>query len=256
MDPCYGAVMTHPSSRADAISVDLRLPLHVRVKDDMTRRIRENEWTASTALPPEAVLAEQYGISVGTLRRVQSELASEGLLERQQGRGTYIRRASFEHSLFRFFRMQGGRDEPPIGRILSRNSENANLRISRELGVSEHSAVLHLHRLRLWQDVPFLVEDIWLPLPQFQPIADEAAEQLGNLLYPEYETRIGIIIGSATEELSVTQATELQAELLQCRPDDPLVRIDRTARTHSNDIVEFREFFGLASTFHYSVEIN
>jgi GntR family transcriptional regulator len=248
--------MTHPSIKADPIGVDARLPLHVRVKDDVTRRIRENEWNAFTALPPEAVLAEQYAISVGTLRRVLTELASEGLLERQQGRGTYIRRASFEHSLFRFFRMQGGQGQPPVSQIMSRNTEKAAPRISKELGVGEHSAVLHLRRLRLWQDIPFLIEDIWLPLPQFQPIADVAVGQLGNLLYPEYETRVGIIIGSATEELSVTQATEPQAELLRCHPNDPLVKVERSARTHSSDVVEFRESFGLASTFHYHVEIN
>ena len=248
--------MTHPSIKGDAIGPDVRLPLHVRVKDDVTRRIRANEWNASTPLPPEAVLAEQYAISVGTLRRVLTELASEGLLERQQGRGTYIRRASFENSLFRFFRMQGGRSQPPDSRIMSRTTESADERISRELGVREQSAVLHLYRLRLWQDTPFLIEDIWLPLPQFQPISDVALGQLGNLLYPEYETRVGIIIGSASEELSVTQATEPQAELLHSRPNDPLVKVDRTARTHSSDIVEFRESFGLASTFHYHVEIN
>lgn len=248
--------MTQPSSSPALAQTDQRLPLHARVKDDLIRRVRANEWASTTPLPPESALAEEYSISVGTLRRVLAELAADGILERHQGRGTYVRRATFQHSLFRFFRMQGGAGHAPGSRILERTTQAAPIHVAAALNVQEDSPVLHLHRLRLWQDTPFLVEDIWLPLPQFQPIADVDLEELGSLLYPEYENRIGIIIGSATEELSVTQAAGGQAALLNCKGGDPLVKINRTARTHTGDVAEYRESYGLASSFRYQVEIN
>jgi GntR family transcriptional regulator len=83
------------------------------------------------------------------------------------------------------------------------------------------------------------------------PVAD-----LGSLLYPEYEKRMGVVIGTATEELSITQATAEQSELLRCPPAEPLVRIIRTARTHTGDVAEYRESYGPASSFRYEVEIN
>ncbi|MCY1674957.1 GntR family transcriptional regulator [Pseudarthrobacter sp. SL88] len=248
--------MTQASSSAALAQTDQRLPLHARVKDDLIRRVRANEWASTTPLPPESALAEEYGISVGTLRRVLAEMAADGILERHQGRGTYVRRATFQHSLFRFFRMQGGAGQTPGSRILERTTEDAPAHVAAALKVPEHSSVLHLHRLRLWQDTPFLVEDIWLPLPQFQAITDIELNELGNLLYPEYENRIGVIIGSATEELSVTQTTDAQAELLSCNAGEPLVKINRTARTHTGDVAEYRESYGLASSFRYQVEIN
>src|SRR6476661_1803478 len=248
--------MTQPSSSPALAQTDQRLPLHARVKDDLIRRVRANEWASTTPLPPESALAEEYSISVGTLRRVLAELAADGILERHQGRGTYVRRATFQHSLFRFFRMQGGAGQTPGSRILERTTQDAPSHVAAALQIHEHSPVLHLHRLRLWQDTPFLVEDIWLPLPQFQAIADIELKELGNLLYPEYENRIGVIIGSATEELSVTQAAGGQAALLNCKGGDPLVKINRTARTHTGDVAEYRESYGLASSFRYQVEIN
>lgn len=248
--------MTQASSSPALAQTDQRLPLHARVKDDLIRRVRANEWGSTTPLPPESALAEAYGISVGTLRRVLAELAADGILERHQGRGTYVRRATFQHSLFRFFRMHGGTGQTPGSRILERNTQDAPAHVAAALNVQEHSAVLHLHRLRLWQDTPFLIENIWLPLPQFQPIAEISLDELGSLLYPEYEKRIGLIIGSATEELSVTQATDGQAALLNCKGGDPLVKINRTARTHTGDVAEYRESYGLASSFRYQVEIN
>jgi GntR family transcriptional regulator len=248
--------MTQDSISPAWAQTDQRLPLHARVKDDLIRRVRANEWGSTTPLPPESSLAEEYGISVGTLRRVLSELASEGLLERHQGRGTYVRRASFQHSLFRFFRMHGGSGQTPGSRILDRTATDAPADVARALGIKEQSPVLHLHRLRLWQDTPFLVEDIWLPLPLFQPMADVGLNELGSLLYPEYENRIGLVIGSATEELLVTQATDPQAALMNCQAGDALVRIIRIARTHAGDVAEYRESYGLASSFRYRVEIN
>lgn len=248
--------MTQASSSPALAQTDQRLPLHARVKDDLVRRVRTNEWTSTTPLPPESALAAEYGISVGTLRRVLAELAADGILERHQGRGTYVRRATFQHSLFRFFRMQGGAGQTPGSRILDRSTQDAPTHVAGALNVREHSPVVHLHRLRLWQDTPFLVEDIWLPLPQFRPIADVNLNELGSLLYPEYENRIGLIIGSATEELSVSQATDAHAALLNCKSGDPLVKINRIARTHTGDVAEYRESYGLASSFRYQVEIN
>ena len=248
--------MTQASSSPALAQTDQRLPLHARVKDDLIRRVRANEWASTTPLPPESALAAEYGISVGTLRRVLAELTADGILERHQGRGTYVRRATFQHSLFRFFRMQGGTGQTPGSRILERNTQDAPAHVAAALNVQGHSPVLHLHRLRLWQDTPFLVEDIWLPLPQFQPIAEINIKDLGSLLYPEYETRVGIVIGSATEQLSVTQATQEQSALLDCQNGDPLVKINRIARTHTGDVAEYRESYGLASSFRYQVEIN
>ena len=248
--------MTQASSSPALAQADQRLPLHVRVKDDLIRRVRAKEWGSTTPLPPESALAEAYGISVGTLRRVLAELSAEGLLERHQGRGTYVRRATFQHSLFRFFRMRGETGQTPESRILERNVRDAPLEVTEALKIQAGSPTVHLHRLRLWQGTPFLIEDIWLPLPQFQPIAEINIKDLGSLLYPEYETRVGIVIGSATEQLSVTQATQEQSALLDCQNGDPLVKINRIARTHTGDVAEYRESYGLASSFQYQVEIN
>ena len=39
--------------------------------------------------------------------------------------------------------------------------------------------VLHLLRLRLWEETPFLVEDIWVPLPLFGPLAEVDLAEVG-----------------------------------------------------------------------------
>lgn len=236
-------------------NTDSRLPLHARIKDDLLRRVRASEWTGGISLPPESALAKEYEISVGTARRVLTELTAEGYLERQQGRGTYIRRASFQDSLFRFFRMQGGDGQIPHSRVLDRDIRPPDAEVAQALGVSRDGQVLHLLRLRSWGERPFLVEDIWLPLPLFEPVAEVDLSDLGPLLYPIYEELAGVIVGSATEQLSVEQSSPALAALLGCALVDPLIRIERTARTHAEEVVEFRRSHGPAKSFRYQAEI-
>lgn len=237
---------------------DPRLPLHARLKETLLQRIRAGEWAGNVALPSESSLAEELEVSLGTLRRVLTELADEGYLDRQQGRGTYVRRASFDNSLFRFFRLQGGDGQVPSSHILDRKTEKAPSEVSEALDLEAGAEVLHLLRLRSWgsqNEQPFLVEDIWLPMPQFGPLAEEDPEEFGPLLYPLYEKLVGVVIGSATEQLSVEQASPGVAALLDCALIDPLIRIDRIARTHAEDPVEYRRSFGLAKSFQYRVDI-
>lgn len=230
---------------------DARLPLHARTHDDLLRRIRAGEWPHDVPLPSEGELAAEYGISVGTMRRVLGTLTSDGLVERRQGRGTFVRRAAFQHSLARFFRAG---DRVPASRILDRQRVAAPADVAGALGSS--GEVLHLLRLRLLDDEPYLVEDIWLPLPAFEPVAVADLDELGDLLYPAYERLTGLVVAAATEDLSVVTASADDAVVLGCADGSPLVRVERSARSVTGQVLEHRISRGPASRFHYRMEIS
>src|SRR5919109_740012 len=79
-------------------TMDARLPLHARLREILESRVRGGERKPPAPLPAEAELASHYEVSLGTVRRVLAELVDEGLLERRQGSGTYLRRARMNHS--------------------------------------------------------------------------------------------------------------------------------------------------------------
>ncbi|MBZ0293239.1 MAG: GntR family transcriptional regulator [Anaerolineae bacterium] len=54
-------------------------------------KILDGSLPAGTRLPTELELAEKYSISRGTVRQAMTALVSEGLLDRVQGRGTFVR---------------------------------------------------------------------------------------------------------------------------------------------------------------------
>ncbi|QHW31392.1 substrate-binding domain-containing protein [Paenibacillus rhizovicinus] len=61
-----------------------------RIKDDIKKRIMEGEWLGETRLPSSRHFAESYKSSVNTVEKAIKELCGEGLLKRDNRRGTYI----------------------------------------------------------------------------------------------------------------------------------------------------------------------
>jgi GntR family transcriptional regulator len=66
------------------------LPLHRRVYLVVRDGINRGEYAAGSALPPEGVLAERFKVSRITVRTALAALEAEGLIDRQQGRGTFV----------------------------------------------------------------------------------------------------------------------------------------------------------------------
>jgi 5-formyltetrahydrofolate cyclo-ligase len=65
-------------------------PLYDRVRRELERTILGLPLVDSSPIPPEPKLMEQFGVSRGTVRRAIAELADDGLLRVEQGRGTYV----------------------------------------------------------------------------------------------------------------------------------------------------------------------
>lgn len=242
-------------SPADLEQTDRRLPLYARLRDVLTRRIAEGAWPPGEALPAENALAGGYGVSVGTMRKALQQLVDEGLLERRHGSGTFVRRAQFDKSLFRFFRHAGDVGGIPVSRILRREQTTAAETPEAALGLAPDASVIRMQRLRLWGDEPFLAEDIVLPYNRFRGFLDIPVEELGPLLYPVYETRCGQVVARAEELLTIGEADTVVARLLRCRPGTPMVSIERTAFAHDGTALEWRRSRGRADRFSYRVEI-
>lgn len=54
--------------------------------------IDENKLREGEQLPTEPKLAAQAGVSLVTVRRALQELAAQGVIRREQGRGTFVAR--------------------------------------------------------------------------------------------------------------------------------------------------------------------
>lgn len=68
-----------------------RQPLYQQVRQILLKTIQSGEWKPGEKIPIEPVLAQQVGVSIGTLRRAVETLVNDGILLRREGAGTFVR---------------------------------------------------------------------------------------------------------------------------------------------------------------------
>jgi GntR family transcriptional regulator len=231
-------------------------PLYRQVYDIIVRKVAQGVWRPGTSLPSEQSLAREMGVSQGTMRKVLDALTAENLLERRQGKGTFIAENTQERTLFRFFRLArpGGKRMTP-----ERVSETAKLRASKaaertKLGLARNERVVEILRTRLIEKKPAVRESIILPAALFPGI--EKRPELPNSLYSLYQSDYGINIVAAHEELSAQLATEEDQQMLDIPKGDPILVIDRLATSLQDQKVEWRVSRVRSIDLVYAVTLN
>jgi len=217
-------------------------PLYKQVYNVLIDRIAEGAWRPAEALPSEQALAEELGVSQGTIRKAMDALAAKNLILRRQGKGTFVAEHTQEHALFRFFRLS--RPAPDRERITpALGEESIKRRTANEadryrLQLRKTDQVVEIRRTRLIDQTPKVVEKIVLPLSLFPGIDRKKA--LPNTLYSLYQGEYGISIAVAQEELRAVLANKSDAKALRIEAGSPLLQIDRIAVALDGQPVEWR----------------
>lgn len=218
-------------------------------------RVIAGEWPPGSAIPAEQTLAAEHGVALGTMRRALDLLAQQGLIERVHGRGTFVRAGLSGASMMRFFRFGDRTGEVPASRIVSRQSAALPAEPARALGLAKGESALKLRRLRSLGGEPCLLEELWLPLAQFQSLAEGDPQDWGDLLYPLYAERCAVHVHRAVDEIRFDTLGAADARALGLPAGHPCAKVIRQAFDLAGRCVEYRITRGDAHAFHYTVSI-
>jgi len=232
-------------------------PLYLQVKDLLVQRLASGAWRPGEALPSEFELADAFGVSQGTVRKALDELAAQNLLDRRQGKGTFVAQHTAQRALFHFFHLvaDGGERALPGARMLSLGKAKADKREATQLGLKVGASIVRLKRLRLLGERVALHERIVLPGALFPSFTDRLPVDVPNELYRYYEERYGVTVARAVERLKAVAARADEAKALGLKPGAPLLEIDRLAYTIDGRAVEWRLSRCDTAGHHYISEI-
>lgn len=233
-----------------------KMPRYEQVRWQIQTLLTENKWDKDTPLPTEQELADKYQVSVGTVRKAVEKLVEDGILLKQQGKGTFLKQPNFESSLSRFFKF---RDKDagyvtPSGVVKKITSIKAVDMINKKLNLSKKEDLIYLERVRMVDGKVILSEKIWLPKSFFQPFMTLAPKDFDNLLYPFYYKECGQFVSSAVEKLFFIK--DHIDPHLENNKQENLVKVCRIAKNLKGDPIEYRESYGLAEHFSYEININ
>jgi GntR family transcriptional regulator len=82
------------------------LPVYLQIAELLVRQIKAGYWHRGERLPTEAALAQTLSVAVGTLRKSLALLESQGVLERIQGSGTYVKSVQGSQQIYELFRLE------------------------------------------------------------------------------------------------------------------------------------------------------
>jgi GntR family transcriptional regulator len=200
-------------------------PLYLQVKDMLVQRIVAGAWKPGAAIPNEIELSRELGISVGTVRKALDEMESERLISRRQGRGTFVIDQSSDECAIRFSNIRDPDGLRIAGEIGSCEivPASANETEARLLQLRSGEPVFRLHRVRVHDDHPFMVEESTMPQGRFPGLAQESEISPSIVVLAH---SYGILLARASEKISVTTAEGSVADELKVAKGTPLLKLD------------------------------
>jgi len=200
------------------------LPRYRQIGELLVREIDAGRLLDGERLDPERDMAAQLGTSVGTLRKALAFLEAEGLLERRQGSGNYVRNRGGRDGIYAFFRIErlsgGG---APSAQILSVDRRPKPPEAP-EFGQTADGH--RIRRLRMLDGIPAVAEEIWL---DGSYAATLKAADLGDSLYLAYKERFGLWIMRAEDRVSVAPAPDWAPAAFGVRPGEMCGYVERVS---------------------------
>lgn len=246
---------TATPARAPAFS-----PLYQQIKALISRSLQSGEWKSGNAIPSETELAARYQVSQGTVRKAIDELAAENLLIRRQGKGTFVATHSEQQVQYRFLRLfpeQGdlASQGPAQRHIVDCRKARASAQVARKLQLRTGDPVLQIQRVLSFDDIPAILEDIWLPAGPFKGLDIGRLQRYPGPMYALFESEFGMRMVRAQEEIRAVLGDSAQCKLLQTGPYVPLLSVERVAFTFNDMPMELRLGLYRTDRHHYRNEL-
>src|SRR6201993_4801009 len=169
-------------------------PLYQQIKGLILQSLEAGEWKPGEIIPSEVELAARYRVSQGTVRKAIDELATENLVVRRQGKGTFVATHAEEQIQYRFLRLapDDGRPRGMARHFIDCKRMRPPAPIARALELKGAEGAILVRRTLLQDDRPVVLDEIWLPALMFKGLTAERLSDYIGPMYGLFETEFGV----------------------------------------------------------------
>ena len=214
-------------------------PLYYQIREDIREKINSNEYPPSSMIPSEAELCEFYGVSRVTVRRAVLDLVQEGLLNRGQGKGTFVSESyglTTVNGVQSFTQELLGLNMRPSAKLLSCKIHKAEPSLCQKLGLQAGEQVITISRLRLTDNEPCMVEVMNFPYSMVPGIEKKDLNQsIYHILKDDYNCEV-VFAQDIMEPIIIG---EYESKLLELKMPAAGMRTNRIGRDANKTPIEY-----------------
>ena len=233
--------------------------LYRQIAQFVRQHISHNDLRPGDRLPSEPALAEQLRVSRTTIAKALDLLVAEGLVTREQGRGTFVSQPPLDRVLPEFT----GFTEHV--RSLGRSSGQRLISYEHDVGggddplvavFNDGVPVVVVRRVRLVDDHPVGIHRTVLEAALAERIGfTEQRLASGAASLYELLSANAVELARAEEHLRAISADREEASLLDVDVGAPLMHVRRLSRDEHGRIVEAVDALYLGALYDYRIEL-
>ncbi len=232
----------------------INTPLYFQIEMDLRKKIVAGDYTVGQLLPSERELVKTYRVSRLTVREAINRLAAQGLVRKEQGKGTFVSSPSTDH-------MVGSLNSTSEVFLLKNYALKTKV-VASEISIPSREIceklklktdgtqeIFYLERVRYADDQPFAHIKCYLPYDPIEKI--EKIDFSEASLYRTLEDNYRLELYEAFEVIEAAKLDETSARWLELETGAPILFNQRTAYLKDGTVIEFERVLYRSDIFKY-----
>lgn len=237
------------------ISKDNPIPLHYQIKEILQEMIENEELKPGQSIPTERELCEFQGVSRMTVNKAIMSLVNEGLVYREQGKGTFVSIAKVNREISQLKSFTEQMQENGVvskTKILSFKVIEATKKYRHELKMPEdENKIIEIKRLRFSDEQPVAIETAWLPYHLFKGMTRDIIEN--KSLYQIFREKYGYYPDKAKQTIEPTMLNDYESKLLNQEKSALALIFRRTTYLENETPIEYTKAIYRSDKYKYQI---
>lgn len=212
------------------------------IKQEVFKRIRNNEWPPGSLLPGEVELAAEFGCARATVNRAMQELSDDGIIDRKRKGGSRVNLAPVRQVTFEIPLVRAEVEAKGAAykyELLYNKTDIAPLWLQERLSLSAYTRVQHIRCTHFADGKPYQYEDRWIN----HNVVPLAGEFDFSTMSPNEWLISEVPYTNAEVRFSATSAEKHVAEALGEAIGDPLFQAERITWLSGEPVTLVRLYF-------------
>ncbi|MCL2033674.1 MAG: GntR family transcriptional regulator [Oscillospiraceae bacterium] len=217
------------------------IPAYYQITKQLQDLIARGTWLPGDMIPSERDFCRELDINRATIRQAINTLVGDGILYRKKGIGTFVAKPKPKMNQL-LSRMTNFTDYVisqgmvPGNIMIEREIVPAPLEVSKALECEMGDAVIKVHRLRLADDLPMVVECAYLNLMKCQAVLQ--ADLVHDSLYNTLREKCGLQLSHCHETIEISLCDLEISKHLGIPVNSPIFLLKRTTFAEAG-VVEY-----------------